>query len=740
MLVQWFARPPKLVTAIVSGRELNTEVCRTLTQLCGMKFVDVLFFGDSIAIENEGKMFKCVKFVLVPRKVYGMPALKSLFEDAVKRSKSRYFLYLNEDILIPSTFEKHVNAISRTEADFNWDFFFATGSRRNIAVENLQNFTYSTKKWDEYVSRSAAFVTCAQDYFLVPRSFPWNLVPDLVIGAACWDNIMVDFMIRNQYPLVDTSQMIVLHQSKNGSFQSQRHVEAHKHNCKWYPESPFPNHECTKWSTIEKQGEVFVARKDELPAGACLVMSCGGEKSGIGNDFLTKKLYALSWSHPEAVGVAYVNRAYVSMALSFFCNYLAVGGKVDQILIIATDRDAFDALNDNRHGFAVAYVRIGQTDLTEAMEYGHYDYWWWLVRRVEHFQFLLGLKVSILHFEVDSVWIRNAFLDKEIFNDQSSEIIAGLDVQFKTRTDSIIAYGFVLYRPTSGAFHVHNNMVRDLQFLVDTKHANASKGIRLDIPGEQFFLQKHMKSYEGFRFAYMDPKKYVSGQWYDDSVCGDAADLRLTYGKNVWVIQNNWIVSKEKKISRYKRWGHWFIDENDECLEVADLQKSLRHIPTHEIKSNNQVSNILCDSDSFRAALVYAFANVSKPFVIQDSFTGFCEEKSDLGCHNFEQVCNCSVAEAVVSRNAKCDWKNSNCKEKTEILDLVKSKKLNSTWFFSGCCHKSLGSGCNHDIDCGAKGNCIFSRACGIYSRGVKRSNIDGEWIGAQSVWRETNL
>ena len=93
-------------------------------------------------------------------------------------------------------------------------------------------------------------------------------------------------------------------------------------------------------------------------------------------------------------------------------------------------------------------------------------------------------------------------------------------------------------------------------------------------------LQKAIDASKSIRVRFMDHHKYVSGQWYDETVCGDGADLRLSYG-NVWVIQNNFIASKERKVERFKRWGHWFLDDRGECkpFNANELINTLRVMP-----------------------------------------------------------------------------------------------------------------------------------------------------------------
>jgi len=44
-----------------------------------------------------------------------------------------------------------------------------------------------------------------------------------------------------------------------------------------------------------------------------------------------------------------------------------------------------------------------------------------------------------------------------------------------------------------------------------------------------------------------------------------------------YVINNNWIVGNAAKITRAKRWGHWFVQDerSGTCQDAARLQQSL---------------------------------------------------------------------------------------------------------------------------------------------------------------------
>ena len=60
-------------------------------------------------------------------------------------------------------------------------------------------------------------------------------------------------------------------------------------------------------------------------------------------------------------------------------------------------------------------------------------------------------------------------------------------------------------------------------------------------------------------------------------------------GKQIIVLQNNWIAGNDAKVSRARRWGHWFLDDGNlepststgaACLPLAHLADAVQTVLT----------------------------------------------------------------------------------------------------------------------------------------------------------------
>jgi hypothetical protein len=131
-----------------------------------------------------------------------------------------------------------------------------------------------------------------------------------------------------------------------------------------------------------------------------------------------------------------------------------------------------------------------------------------------------------------------------------------------------------------------------LQLLIDASHRAVAKSTATK-PSSSSSLSSSSTSsmLAPVRLRYLSPLKYVSGQWYDESVCGDNVALRAAAGNDVVIINSNWIVntpplaaaaaagvaaSDEPKVARARRWGHWFLASGGNDSDSGDSGDSVQ--------------------------------------------------------------------------------------------------------------------------------------------------------------------
>merc|ERR1719316_2261457 len=75
-------------------------------------------------------------------------------------------------------------------------------------------------------------------------------------------------------------------------------------------------------------------------------------------------------------------------------------------------------------------------------------------------------------------------------------------------------------------------------------------------------------------------EQYVNGRWYDGGIHnkdgGRETRQRVKRHQGIpYVVNNNFMIGNAAKISRAKRWGHWFLEEDGTCGDRITREKQL---------------------------------------------------------------------------------------------------------------------------------------------------------------------
>ncbi|KAL3860535.1 hypothetical protein ACJMK2_010651 [Sinanodonta woodiana] len=91
---------------------------------------------------------------------------------------------------------------------------------------NVFNITMEEgSSWSEVTAvakkRGELFITDAEDYFITSPSYPWNDIPEIVIGRRAYDNWLVVNARKQKHQVIDaTSTILAVHQTtKHGNFE-----------------------------------------------------------------------------------------------------------------------------------------------------------------------------------------------------------------------------------------------------------------------------------------------------------------------------------------------------------------------------------------------------------------------------------------------------------------------------------------------------------------------------------------
>ena len=145
----------------------------------------------------------------------GVPSLRGMFLDAMNKSESTFYAFANGDILFNEGIIDTLSSLRKHELYEIDDNILLIGKRVDLL---LDKFKISRIKSYQEVNQLALKGTMgngySEDYFITTKTFPWDEVPEVVIGRNTYNNFLV-FYARTflNTTLIDSSSSIfALHQ------------------------------------------------------------------------------------------------------------------------------------------------------------------------------------------------------------------------------------------------------------------------------------------------------------------------------------------------------------------------------------------------------------------------------------------------------------------------------------------------------------------------------------------------
>ncbi|XP_045192229.2 uncharacterized protein LOC123548760 isoform X2 [Mercenaria mercenaria] len=205
----------------------------------------------------------------------GIPVLKYMYKDVMDNYNSTFYAYSNGDILFTDTLINTLLYLRNSSLDLDKPVMMV-GQRSN--VDNVTESEGST--WGNITKiakeRGKLFTSWAEDYFITPRSFPWNDIAEVVIGRRAYDNWLVYNSRKSKHTVIDsTKTLLAVHQTtKAGSFEGHGHKNRdYNHNLlvKMYKRIKYNAGviECVEKYTAYENGIVVV--KSRVVHKACAV-------------------------------------------------------------------------------------------------------------------------------------------------------------------------------------------------------------------------------------------------------------------------------------------------------------------------------------------------------------------------------------------------------------------------------------------------------------------------------------
>ncbi len=147
-----------------------------------------------------------------------IPILRHMFMNAREKHKTTYYCYANGDILFDDGLIKTLQVLEPHVAKMKE--VLIVGRRTNFKLSPGQNLD-SFGALKDASKRGQLFGTNAEDYFATTtHGYPWETIPDFVVGRVGYDNWLVVTAIVKRMVLIDTTKTVLaLHQTgPDGNF------------------------------------------------------------------------------------------------------------------------------------------------------------------------------------------------------------------------------------------------------------------------------------------------------------------------------------------------------------------------------------------------------------------------------------------------------------------------------------------------------------------------------------------
>ncbi|XP_041376035.1 uncharacterized protein LOC121388662 [Gigantopelta aegis] len=203
----------------------------------------------------------------------GAPVLKFMFSEIISRFNSTLYGYSNGDILFGDDLLQTLSAVHVTFKT-QTSPLLVVGVRTN--VNNVKSLEASSSKnlREAAKKRGKLFISVSEDYFITNKAFPWDGIPEVVVGRVAYDNWLVLDSIHRGHTVIDATETILaVHQTtRKGNFQGRsnrryphynRELLSRLHKNIYYSAG---STQCVKIITkYSMNGEIFALKRNSVP-------------------------------------------------------------------------------------------------------------------------------------------------------------------------------------------------------------------------------------------------------------------------------------------------------------------------------------------------------------------------------------------------------------------------------------------------------------------------------------------
>lgn len=142
----------------------------------------------------------------------GVPVMRTMFASVQEKYDSVFYGYANSDIIFTSKLEKTLSALSQLDL-IKQKPVLLIGRRTNVDIGNSVLLSHSDVE-NLAKEKGELFIPVAMDYFITNTLFPWQRIPEMVVGRGSVDNFLVCMARKLNITVIDvTGTVLALHQT-----------------------------------------------------------------------------------------------------------------------------------------------------------------------------------------------------------------------------------------------------------------------------------------------------------------------------------------------------------------------------------------------------------------------------------------------------------------------------------------------------------------------------------------------
>ncbi|CAC5365008.1 unnamed protein product [Mytilus coruscus] len=150
------------------------------------------------------------------------PVLKYMYITISRHYDASIIGYANADILFSSSLKLTLEFMNKYDKIIGTHFML-TGKRINIENLTIDEASSVRSLIQASKDRGTLFRNDAEDYFFTNRFFPWNSLPDLVIGRPAYDNFLLLFARMFNFSTFDLTQTVdAIHQTVDKGYLQEK--------------------------------------------------------------------------------------------------------------------------------------------------------------------------------------------------------------------------------------------------------------------------------------------------------------------------------------------------------------------------------------------------------------------------------------------------------------------------------------------------------------------------------------